>query len=62
MRTALGRELAQVGAFSDRVWQLHANLTVYDSWYVGLAVWLATDLAAADGRLATPAARAVRRR
>jgi predicted nucleic acid-binding protein len=52
MRTELGCELAQVEAFSDRVWELRANLTVYDAWYVALAEWLATDLVTADGRLA----------
>jgi predicted nucleic acid-binding protein len=38
--------------FSDRVWQLRANLTVYDAWYVALAEWLRTDLVTADERLA----------
>jgi hypothetical protein len=40
--------------FSDRVWELRGNLTVYDAWHVALAVydawhvalaeWLQTDL------------------
>lgn len=38
--------------FSDRVWELRANLTVYDAWYVALAEWLETDLVTADERLA----------
>ncbi len=38
--------------FSDRVWELRANLTVYDAWYVALAEWLGTDLVTADERLA----------
>jgi predicted nucleic acid-binding protein len=38
--------------FSHRVWQLRANLTVYDAWYVALAEWLGTDLVTADQRLA----------
>jgi predicted nucleic acid-binding protein len=38
--------------FSDRVWELRANLTVYDAWYVSLAEWLGTDLVTADARLA----------
>ena len=37
--------------FSDRVWELRANLTVYDAWYVALAEWLETDLVTADERL-----------
>jgi predicted nucleic acid-binding protein len=38
--------------FSNRVWELRANLTVYDAWYVALAEWLGTDLVTADERLA----------
>jgi predicted nucleic acid-binding protein len=38
--------------FSDRVWELRGNLTVYDAWYVALAEWLATDLVTADACLA----------
>ena len=38
--------------FSDRVWELRANLTVYDAWYVAVAEWLQTDLVTADERLA----------
>jgi len=38
--------------FSDRVWELRANLTVHDAWYVALAEWLETDLVTADKRLA----------
>jgi predicted nucleic acid-binding protein len=38
--------------FSDRVWELRANLTVYDAWYVALAEWLGTDLVTADEHLA----------
>src|ERR1700722_15820504 len=30
--------------FSQRVWELRANLTVYDAWYIALAEWLRTDL------------------
>jgi predicted nucleic acid-binding protein len=41
-----------VRTFSDRVWELRANLTVYDAWYVALAEWLGTDLVTADQRLA----------
>jgi predicted nucleic acid-binding protein len=38
--------------FSRRVWELRANLTVYDAWYVAVAEWVATDLVTADERLA----------
>jgi predicted nucleic acid-binding protein len=38
--------------FSRRIWELRANLTVYDAWYVALAEWLGTDLLTADDRLA----------
>jgi predicted nucleic acid-binding protein len=37
--------------FSNRVWELRANLTVYDAWYIALAEWLETDLVTADERL-----------
>src|SRR4051794_16532172 len=40
------------GPFADRIWELRANLTVYDAWYVALAEWLGTDLLTADERLA----------
>jgi predicted nucleic acid-binding protein len=39
--------------FSDRVWELRANLTVVDAWYVALAEWLGTDLVTAGERLAS---------
>ena len=38
--------------FSRRAWQLRANLTVYDAWYVALAEALGTDVVTADERLA----------
>ncbi len=41
------------GPFSDRVWELRANLTVYDAWYVAPAESLGTDLVTAHERLAT---------
>ncbi len=37
--------------FADRVWELRANLTVYDAWYVALAEALGTTLVTADQRL-----------
>jgi predicted nucleic acid-binding protein len=60
MRAAAAREQVRTARtiqypfepFSDRVWELRANLTVYDAWYVALAEWLATDLVTADERLA----------
>ncbi len=39
--------------FADRVWALHANLTVYDAWYVALAERLGMDLLTSDRRLAS---------
>ena len=37
--------------FCSRVWQLRANLTIYDGWYVALAEQLGTELITADRRL-----------
>lgn len=37
--------------FTQRVWELRDNLTVYDAWYVALAEWLRTDLVTGDERL-----------
>jgi predicted nucleic acid-binding protein len=39
--------------FCSRVWQLRANLTIYDGWYVALAEQLGTELVTADERLLT---------
>ncbi|MHB8449045.1 MAG: type II toxin-antitoxin system VapC family toxin [Mycobacteriales bacterium] len=41
--------------FSERVWELRHDLTVYDAWYVALAEWLDTDLVTGDERLASAA-------
>ena len=38
--------------FAARVWQLSANLTAYDAWYVALAESLDAPLATLDRRLA----------
>lgn len=38
--------------FADRIWELRANLTVYDAWYVALAETLQTPLVTTDARLA----------
>jgi predicted nucleic acid-binding protein len=35
-----------------RAWELRANLTMYDAWYVALAESLEADLATLDARLA----------
>lgn len=37
--------------FTDRIWELRDDLTVYDAWYVALAEWLDTDLVTADTRV-----------
>ncbi len=37
--------------FAGRVWQLRANLSTYDGWYVALAESLEADLATLDLRL-----------
>lgn len=39
--------------FLDRVWELRANVSVHDAWYVALAEFLQTDLVTADERLTT---------
>ena len=41
--------------FARRAWELRANLTVYDAWYVALAERLDTELVTADKRLARAA-------
>src|SRR5687767_12423789 len=38
--------------FSHRAWELRANLSVYDAWYVALAEWLETEVVTAGERLA----------
>ena len=45
-------ELFPYEPFADRVWELRANLTAYDAWYVALAEMLGTDLITLDSRLA----------
>jgi predicted nucleic acid-binding protein len=41
--------------FAERVWQLRANVTPYDAWYVAVAESLAAPLATLDRRLARAA-------
>jgi len=38
--------------FADRIWELRANVTAYDAWYVALAEFLDCPLATLDLRLA----------
>jgi predicted nucleic acid-binding protein len=46
-------ELFSFEPFAARVWQLRANLTPYDAWYVALAETLNTRLATLDRRLSS---------
>lgn len=41
--------------FAARIWDLRANVTSYDAWYVALAEYLGCPLATLDGRLARAA-------
>ena len=47
----LGIESYPFGPFADRVWELRANLTAYDAWYVALAEALDWPLFTLDRRL-----------
>lgn len=49
---ALRVELFPYEPFAQRVWELRANLTAYDAWYVALAESLGAELATLDTRLA----------
>ncbi len=48
---ALPVELAPYGPFATRVWELRANISTYDAWYVALAESLGASLATLDRRL-----------
>ena len=48
----LDLELLPFAPFSERVWELRANLTSYDALYVAVAERLGSDLATLDRRLA----------
>lgn len=37
--------------FSSRIWELRANVTAYDAWYVALAEFLDVPLVTVDSRL-----------
>ena len=45
-------ELVPFTPFAERVWELRANVTSYDAWYVAVAEQLDLPLATLDGRLA----------
>ena len=45
-------ELLPYEPFSDRAWELRANLTSYDAWYVAVAETTGLPLATLDHRLA----------
>ena len=49
---ALRIELFPYDPLGSRVWELRANVTAYDAWYVALAESLAAPLATLDRRLA----------
>lgn len=49
----LNIELWPFEPFSQRVWELRANLTSYDAWHVALAEALGRPLATLDRRIAT---------
>ncbi|HEY6157416.1 MAG TPA: type II toxin-antitoxin system VapC family toxin [Gemmatimonadales bacterium] len=48
---ALRVELFPYEPFAERVWNLRANVTAYDAWYVALAETLGARLATLDTRL-----------
>lgn len=45
-------ELFPYEPFAERVWELRANLTAYDAWYVAVAETLKAELITLDSRLA----------
>lgn len=47
----LNLKLCRFAPFADRVWELRANLTVYDAWYVALAEAFGWRLVTLDRRL-----------
>src|SRR5260370_7863948 len=48
-------ELFPYAPFADRVWELRANVTCYDAWYVALAEYLEAKVATIDVNLSRPA-------
>lgn len=53
-RDLLGLDIAMFpfAPLADRIWELRANVTCYDAWYVALAEALECPLATLDRRLA----------
>ncbi|MFP6664702.1 MAG: type II toxin-antitoxin system VapC family toxin [Deltaproteobacteria bacterium] len=49
---SLGIEFLDFAPLADRIWELRANLTAYDAWYVAAAESLGLPLATLDQRLA----------
>lgn len=49
---ALRVDLFPYEPFAGRVWELRANVSCYDAWYVALAEYLGCPLATLDSRLA----------
>ena len=45
-------ELVPFSPFAERIWELRANVTSYDAWYVAVAEQCALPLATLDRRLA----------
>ena len=52
---SLRLELFPYGLCASRVWELRANITAYDAWYVALAEILGARLATLDARLSRAA-------
>jgi predicted nucleic acid-binding protein len=48
----LSVELFPYGPLAERIWELRANVTPYDAWYVALSEELGVPLLTLDGRLA----------
>ncbi len=49
--SALSVEFFPYEPFAARVWELRANVTCYDAWYVALAELLGAPMVTLDGRL-----------
>jgi predicted nucleic acid-binding protein len=57
---SLRTELFPYAPFGKRVWELRANVTAYDAWYVALAELLDAPLATLDGKLSRASGTACR--
>ena len=51
----LDLELWPYEPFAERIWELRANLSSYDAWYVAVAELLGSPLATLDRKLARAA-------